>query len=85
MGLKAAFDELIKAVKYRNDSRDGLLSMDIFLDIVGDFCDKEIEKEKASGSKYINGICEVRNLPEEEVFLFTITLSFITVNGDEIT
>lgn len=80
--LRDAFDELIRAIQYRNDSQKGLLSMDSFLDIIGDFCDKEIEKTKSLGTKYIHGACIAEKSEEDSCYKFYIELVFEEQDGE---
>ena len=80
--LREAFNELVKAIQYRNDSKKGLLSMDSFLDIIGDACDKEIENTKGEGANYIHGECVVEKNEESSLYKFYINLVFSNISNE---
>lgn len=82
--LRDAYDELVKAIHYRNDSKKGLLSMESFLDIIGNACDREIEQTKSQGAKYVHGECIVEKNDTSSCYQFYIELVFEIQDGKSI-
>ena len=84
--MKKAIDELFDALKFYRDSKRGKYSLDTYLDIIGEYADRQIlEAEQKEGLKYLGGQCEVWRLREDAKEIhFAVHLYFSDENGENI-
>lgn len=81
--IKGAFDEFIKALKFRNDSKQGKFSIDTYLDMLGDYTDKLIIDTKKEGLVYSNGKCTVTQNELKDSLIFHVELFFTQKDKEE--
>ena len=84
--ISEAFEELKNSIKYMNDSKQGRMSMESFLDAVSRSTDKVIidtENNKA-GEKFTDGSCHVSYDGNEHRLYFDINLYFKNEKNERI-
>ncbi|MCD7763021.1 MAG: hypothetical protein LUI14_07445 [Lachnospiraceae bacterium] len=80
---KSLINELWNSIKYAYESKKGKLSLDTYLDIVGEYADQLIEKtEEKDHLIYQGGYCEVSQLSDS--YRFDVKLYFRSDTGEDI-
>ena len=78
------WSELWNALKYCIESRNGKYSLDTYLDIVGEYTDRQIKTAEKGGLKYKGGECQVINSHDKNSYEFEIKMFFEDSNGENI-
>lgn len=77
MVKKHPLRELLDSIKYFIESKRGLYSLDTYLDVVGEYCDKQIiTAEKDEQLRYMGGQCVVNLNKERSSIVMIVTLYF---------
>lgn len=80
----SAWSELWDAIKYCKESKNGKYTLDTYLDIVGEYTDRQIKTAEDMDLKYVGGTCKVTNSVNKEVFDFEIKMYFEDKKGKSI-
>lgn len=78
------WSELWNSILFCKESQNGKYSLDTYLDIVGEYTDRQIKAAEDEGLKYIGGECQITNLCETGTFDFEITMFFEDCTGAKI-
>lgn len=74
-------DKLWDAIRFCLESKKGKWSLDTYLDIVGQYADRQIIEEKNEGNIYLGGECIVEN--KGDMLFFEIELYFENSFGEK--
>ena len=80
----SVLDELFSSFKYYRESKKGKYSLDTYLDIIGEYTDRLIEKSEEESLEFLGGTCEVVNNVKEKTFVFIVKMFFRDENGNNI-
>lgn len=75
-------NNLWDSIRFCMESKKGKWSLDTYLDIVGEYADRQILEEKEAGSMYLGGECIVKN--KADMLEFIIQLYFENKDGEKI-
>jgi len=81
---KSVWNELWNAIKYCKESKRGKYSLDTYLDIIGEYTDRQILNAEQEGLKYLGGECRIHNSFENEEFDFEIKMFFENDGGNSL-
>ncbi len=83
--FSSALKEMFDSIKFCMDSKKGKYSLDTYLDIVGEYADRQIIAGKNKGMEYFGGECTVKkNKTEPDVLEFSVELYFENQQGESI-
>lgn len=83
---KSAWGEFVDAIRYCIESKRGKYSLDTYLDIIGEYTDSQIIEAKTGEKlKYTGGQCSVKNDRENECYVFSVHMYFMSNTGETIT
>ncbi len=83
--FSGAFKEMFNSIKFCIDSKKGKYSLDTYLDIVGEYADRQIVAGKNEGLEYFGGECTVKKSETDSSILeFSIELYFENQQGESI-
>lgn len=78
-------DELFSAIKFCLESKKGKYSLQTYLDIVGEYADRQIILNEKNGLNYKGGNCRIKQKEENmKLFIFRIELFFENEQGEAI-
>ena len=81
----SAFSELFRSIKFAIESKSGKYSLETYLDIIGEFTDRQIWEAKKSGRSYTGGECTVQiSDVNPENYLFQIEMFFRDKDGSAV-
>ena len=80
----SVWSELWDAIKYCKESKNGKYTLDTYLDIVGEYTDRQIKGAEDTGLRYIGGACKVTNSFDADVFDFEINMYFEDEKGKRV-
>lgn len=75
--LRSLWQELIDSFYYMIDSIQGKLSLDSYLDILGQYTDSLILASAQEGLSYLSGTCTIRADEAGKALLFSVELFFL--------
>ena len=81
---KSAWNKLWDAIKYFMESKRGKYTLDTYLDIVGEYTDRQIKAAEETGLRYVGGTCKVTSLTDKDVFVFEIKMYFEDLKGKNV-
>jgi hypothetical protein len=76
--------ELWESIKFCKESKNGKYSIDTYLDIVGEYTDRQIKLAEDKGLIYLGGECQITNSYEKATYNFEITMFFEDCRGAKI-
>ena len=83
--FSGAFKEMFNSIKFCIDSKKGKYSLDTYLDIVGEYADRQIIAGKNEGLEYFGGECTVKKSETDSSILeFSVELYFENQQGESI-
>lgn len=77
------WSELWNSIKYCKESKSGKYSLDTYLDILGEYTDRQIIEAEEGGLTYLGGECQVINL-SDNTYEFSIQMFFSDDSGEKI-
>lgn len=78
------WSDLWDAIKFCKESKSGKYSLDTYLDIIGEYTDRQINAAETEGLTYLGGECQITNLFEANVYDFEVKMFFKDDNGENI-
>jgi hypothetical protein len=78
------WSELWDSIKFCKESKSGKYSLDTYLDIVGEYTDRQIESASDEGLTYLGGECQITNSTETNTYDFAIQMFFEDSNGEKV-
>ena len=81
---KSVWCELWDSLKFCKESKKGKYSLDTYLDIVGEYTDRQIESAEKSGLTYLGGECQIINSYDTNTFNFEIKMFFEDDKGEKV-
>lgn len=83
--FSGAFKEIFESIKFCVDSKKGKYSLDTYLDIVGEYADRQIIACENEGLEYLGGECAVKKSKTDSSLLeFSVELYFENEQGESI-
>ncbi|GFP76644.1 hypothetical protein [Clostridium fungisolvens] len=83
--FSGSFKEMFNSIKFCIDSKKGKYSLDTYLDIVGEYADRQIIAAENEGLEYSGGECIVKKSDTDSSLLeFSIELYFENQQGESI-
>ena len=79
------WSELWDSIKCCKESKRGKYSLDTYLDIVGEYTDRQIKLAAEEGLTYLGGECQITNSNETNTYDFAIKMFFEDSKGENIT
>lgn len=77
--------EMMDAIKFCIDSKKGKYSLDTYLDILGEYADRQIINEENEGLEYIGGKCSVKASGNDSRYIeFAVKLYFEDQHGEPV-
>ena len=83
-GENSIWSKLWNSIKYCMESKSGKYSLDTYLDIVGEYTDRQIFEAEESGLTYLGGECQITNSSADNTYEFSIQMFFSDGNGEKI-
>lgn len=77
------WSELWNSIKYCKESKSGKYSLDTYLDILGEYTDRQIIEAEEGGLTYLGGECQVIN-SSDNTYEFSIQMFFSDDSGEKI-
>lgn len=77
------WSELWNSIKYCKESKSGKYSLDTYLDILGEYTDRQIIESEEGGLTYLGGECQVIN-SSDNTYEFFIQMFFSDDSGEKI-
>lgn len=84
MQEKSIWSELWDSIKFCKESKNGRYSLDTYLDIVGEYTDRQIELAEKNGLIYLGGECQIINLYDTNAYNFEVKMFFEDIKGEKI-
>lgn len=82
---KGILADLFESIQYCMDSKKGKFSLDTYLDIIGEYADKQILAAQKEGLVYRGGQCAVKKATAtSESYIFEVNLYFETETGEQV-
>jgi hypothetical protein len=81
---ESVWSELWHAIKYCKESKKGKYSIDTYLDIVGEYTDRQIKTAEENGLKYLGGECKISNSFDTNTYDFDVKMFFEDSQGENI-
>ena len=81
---KSVLDELISSFKFYKESKKGKYSLDVYLDIIGEYTDRMILQCEKESMLFSGGTCKVKNNNIDSTFDFTVKMYFQDREGTNI-
>lgn len=78
------WSELWGSIKFYKESKHGKYSLDTYLDIVGEYTDRQINSAEAEGLIYLGGECQIINSHETDTYDFKVKMFFEDCKGENI-
>lgn len=79
-----ALNEFFDAIKFCLESKKGRYSLQTYLDIVGEYADRQILASEENGLTYMGGDCRVKMNNSAKVIVFNVKLFFKDRTGESI-
>lgn len=83
-GNKSVWKEFLESVQFCIDSKKGKYSLEMYLEIIGEYTDRLIIQAEETGMHYSGGECVVKRNAEREVYEFSIHVYFIDGEGETV-
>lgn len=80
----SVWSELLYSIKYFRESKKGKYSLDTYLDIVGEYTDRQIKKAEEKGFKYLGGECQITNSYDTNTYDYAVQMFFLDSKGEKI-
>lgn len=78
------WSELWDSIKFCKESRSGKYSLASYLDIVGEYTDRQIKSAEAEGLTYLGGECQITNSFVSNTYDFDVKMFFENCKGENI-
>lgn len=78
----SVWSELWESIKFCKESQSGKYSLDVYLDIVGEYTDRQIKAAEAEGLTYLGGECKIINSYETKTYEFEVKMYFEDNKGE---
>lgn len=78
------WNELWNSIKFYRESISGKYSLDTYLDIVGEYTDRQIIEAEESGLTYLGGECQIINSSDNNTYDFSVQMFFSNNSGEKI-
>lgn len=79
----SVWSELWDSIKFCKESKRGKYSLDTYLDIIGEYTDRQIKSAEAEGLKYLGGECQITNSYDTNKYEFEVKMYFEDRNGEK--
>lgn len=79
-----ALNEFFEAIKFCLESKKGRYSLQTYLDIVGEYADRQILTSEENGLTYMGGDCRVRRNDSTKTIAFRVKLFFRDQVGESL-
>ena len=79
----SVWNELWDSFKFYMESKNGKYSLDTYLDIVGEYTDRQIKMAEEEGLKYLGGECLIINAIDTDTYDFEIEMFFEDNAGNQ--
>lgn len=80
----SVWSELWDSITFCKESKSGKYSLDTYLDIVGEYTDRQIESAEEDGLTYLGGECMIRNSYDTNTYDFEVKMFFEDSKGENI-
>lgn len=80
----SVWSELWDSIKFWKESKSGKYSLDIYLDIVGEYADRQIKSAEDDGLTYLGGECQITNSYDTNTYDFEVKMFFENSKGENI-
>lgn len=80
----SVWSELWDSIKFCKESKSGKYSLDTYLDIVGEYTDRQIKMAESEGLTYLGGECQITNSHETKAFDFEVKMYFEDIKSEKI-
>lgn len=80
----SVWSELLNSIKYLKESKKGKYSLDTYLDIIGEYSDRQIKEAEENGLKYMGGECQIINSHDTDTYDYIIQMFFLDSKGEKI-
>lgn len=80
----SVWSELWDSIKFCKESKSGKYSLDTYLDIVGEYTDRQIKSAETEGLTYLGGECQITNSHETKTYDFEVKMYFEDGKGETI-
>ena len=84
MKQNSLFGDLLKAFRYMTDSKRGKYSLATYLEIIGEYADRQIIGERERGLTYSGGECTVYKDSSQKQYVFSVEMFFVDPCGPNI-
>lgn len=78
------WSELWDSIKFCKESKSGKYSLDTYLDIVGEYTDRQIKSAEDEGMTYLGGECQITNSYETNTYDFEVKMFFEDCKDEKI-
>lgn len=80
----SVWSELWDSIKFCKESKSGKYSLDTYLDIVGEYTDRQIKLAETERLTYLDGECQITNSYETKTYDFEVKMYFQDSKGEKI-
>lgn len=80
----SVWSELWNSIKYCKESKSGKYSLNTYLDIVGEYTDRQIIEAEETGLTYLGGECQIINSSDTNTYDFSVQMFFSDGSGEKI-
>lgn len=80
----SVWSELWDSIKYYKESKSGKYSLDTYLDIVGEYTDRQIKEAEENELTYLGGECQITNSYDTNTYNFAVQMFFLDNRGEKI-
>lgn len=80
----SVWSELWNSLRFCKESKDGKYSLDTYLDIVGEYADRQIKTAEENGLSYLGGECQIINSSDSNTYEFEVKMFFEDIKGEKI-
>lgn len=80
----SVWSKLWDSIKFCKESKSGKYSLDIYLDIVGEYTDGQIKLAETEGLIYLGGECQITNSYDTQTYDFEVKMYFEDSKGEKI-
>lgn len=80
----SVWSELWDSIKFCKESKSGKYSLDTYLDIVGEYTDRQIKSAEGDGLTYLGGECQIINSYDTNTYDFEVKMYFEDTKGEKV-